>query len=59
MTFVSGDIYDGAFLDGYRSGQGVYTWISGDKYDGEWASDQMTGSGTYTYSDGSYARSGY
>lgn len=55
MTFVSGDIYDGAFLDGYRNGQGAYTWISGDKYDGEWASDQMNGSGTYTYSDGSYA----
>ena len=30
MSFVSGDVYDGSFLDGVPHGPGRFTYASGD-----------------------------
>ena len=56
MVFTNGDSYFGAFVDGKRSGEGVYKWSSGDEYNGDWHEDKMEGSGEYKYSNGNYAK---
>ncbi len=47
-----GDKYIGDFKDGYRSGEGVYTWATGDKYVGSWANGSINGYGTYYFVNG-------
>lgn len=46
------DCYVGAFVDGYRHGQGVYTWASGQKYEGGYEKGKRHGHGIYSYPNG-------
>jgi len=48
----AGNLYDGAWVDGLRHGQGIYVWKAGHKYEGEWAAGKMHGKGRYELSDG-------
>jgi len=60
-TWVRGDRYEGAFVDDYMEGWGVYTWgakslFAGDRYEGQLARDKRDGFGLYTWGGGaSYA----
>ena len=45
--------YLGELKDGYRHGQGSFTWFNGDKYVGEFKNGLLNGKGTYTNPDGS------
>jgi hypothetical protein len=55
MKYVNGDEYSGNYVNGFRFGNGIYTWNSSDKYDGEWQDDKITGTGKYLFANGSYA----
>ena len=39
FQYPNGDIYEGYFNRGLRSGTGKYTYHNGDIYDGEWKSN--------------------
>ena len=38
---MSGDQYDGQWLNGKMHGRGKFTWSNGEVFDGEWAHDMM------------------
>ena len=52
MTFANGDIYEGEFMFGQRTGKGKFTWPIGDVYEGDFMGDQMHGKGKVTFADG-------
>jgi hypothetical protein len=60
-TWARGDLYEGAFVDDYIEGWGVYTWgarslFAGDRYEGQLTRDKRDGFGLYTWGSGaSYA----
>ena len=60
-TWARGDRYEGAFVDDYMEGWGVYTWgakslFAGDHYEGQLTRDKRDGFGLYTWGSGaSYA----
>lgn len=39
LQYESGDIYEGKFMNGKRSGQGKMIFANGDKYTGKWNHD--------------------
>ena len=49
LTFFNGDVYEGSFLNGYRSGTGRYTYINGDIYEGRFKNGCKDGKGVYRY----------
>ena len=55
MRYKNGDVYEGNWVNGQRSGFGTWThdqWGSyKDVYEGNWANDMKNGQGTMTYSD--------
>jgi len=46
------DGYEGDYLDGKRSGKGVYRYADGAVYEGDWLDGKMSGKGVYRYADG-------
>ena len=57
ITYDNGDIYEGNFVDGKRTGKGIYTWSeggkwSGDVYEGDFDDGELTGIGILTYENG-------
>jgi len=48
----TGDVYEGEWKNGKRSGQGVYTWYDGDLYTGPWSDGKRHGHGVFVFSDG-------
>jgi hypothetical protein len=42
----------GDYVDGKKSGYGVYTYSDGRKYQGAWLDDKITGKGKLTYPNG-------
>mmetsp|Transcript_5235 Transcript_5235/g.14934 ORF Transcript_5235/g.14934 Transcript_5235/m.14934 type:complete len:210 (+) Transcript_5235:3-632(+) len=46
-----GEQYRGQFKDGFRHGQGSYTYANKDIYSGEWNSGQRHGQGIYVFAD--------
>jgi hypothetical protein len=52
MTFLSGDIYDGFWIDGKIDGMVLITYSNGDKYDGYFADNKFTEQGTYKWVNG-------
>ncbi len=53
-TFQNGDIYEGSYANGQRSGSGVYKWkVTGARYIGEYSKNLKHGQGTMVYPDGS------
>jgi hypothetical protein len=58
MKWLYGAIYEGAWENGSRHGQGIYYFPEdsengSDYYDGEWIDDKQSGLGTYTWVDSS------
>ena len=41
----NGDVYEGHYLDGFRTGYGVYTFATGDVYKGYWKDNLRHGEG--------------
>jgi len=48
----TGDIYEGGFKDGRKSGVGEMIFANGDRYSGDWLMGTKTGQGTYWFADG-------
>ena len=36
MVFKKGGFYEGEWIEGIKSGKGIYVFEDGSKYDGEW-----------------------
>eukprot|EP00486_Rosalina_sp_Unknown_P003483 CAMPEP_0201568190 /NCGR_PEP_ID=MMETSP0190_2-20130828/9137_1 /ASSEMBLY_ACC=CAM_ASM_000263 /TAXON_ID=37353 /ORGANISM="Rosalina sp." /LENGTH=208 /DNA_ID=CAMNT_0047989041 /DNA_START=85 /DNA_END=711 /DNA_ORIENTATION=- len=54
VQYANGDTFEGDFVDGKKTGQGIYFWKEQNAtYDGEWNEDVRTGNGKFTYPDGS------
>jgi hypothetical protein len=51
QKYHDGIVYEGAWRDGKRHGQGKYTYADGAVYEGEWCDDKRHGRGKYTYAD--------
>lgn len=53
------DVYTGDFINGFKTGNGVYQWsASGEYYDGGWLNGKMNGEGAMYKSDSSLIRKG-
>ena len=50
--WVSGDWYQGDFVDNEMHGKGMYVWADGAKYIGDWQHDERTGQGNYIWANG-------
>lgn len=45
-------MYKGEYLNGYKDGNGLYTWPDGTYYDGSWVKNSINGQGLYHWNDG-------
>ena len=52
FTALNGDVYEGPYEDGKKSGTGTYKFASGDIYSGQYRNDLRNGFGTYTTVNG-------
>jgi len=48
----NGNTYTGPFVEGHRTGRGVFTWASGDRYEGDFLEGKLQGQGTLTKANG-------
>jgi hypothetical protein len=48
--WADGNIYEGEYRAGNRSGHGVFRYASGDVYEGGWLNNLMSGYGIFRYS---------
>ena len=57
MTWKNGNNYTGQWIDGMKSGFGLFKYLGdpfiGDIFEGHWKNDMKNGLGTYTYSQNS------
>ena len=49
IIYANGDVYEGMWFMGNRSGYGVLTKRSGDHFEGHWVNDKREGQGSYFY----------
>jgi hypothetical protein len=56
---LSGDWYQGDYLNDQRSGRGTYYWLNGDVYSGDWFENQRTGFGSFYYNNGDRYEGGF
>lgn len=47
MTWPDGTKYEGEFVNGKMTGQGVKTWPNGNKYEGMWKNGLQHGAGKF------------
>ncbi|KRX09970.1 Protein kinase-like domain [Pseudocohnilembus persalinus] len=47
QKIYSNGVYVGDFIDGKRTGKGIFTLNNGDIYEGDWVDDKMTGKGIF------------
>lgn len=60
LKYDSGNVYEGQFLNGKRSGNGQMTFANGDEYVGMWKNDQMCDhEGVYTFKNGDEYRGSF
>lgn len=53
--WTNGDVYSGVFVQGRRSGTGVYKWKDSKcEYHGEWKNGRHHGLGKFSWEDGDY-----
>ncbi len=52
QIYDSGNKYIGNFINGAKSGKGIFYYGNGDKYDGNWNDNLFNGFGTFTFADG-------
>ena len=53
MKYRSGEMYNGCYMDGFRSIAGVQTWPNEQCYDGKFRRDFPSGKGKMIFNDGS------
>ena len=53
LSYNTGDVYEGTFVDGVISGEGKFTYANGDIYEGSFSDGMKNGTGVYTWFDGS------
>jgi hypothetical protein len=50
LHYRSGNVYDGQWAEGVKSGEGTMRWeSSGEEYSGQWVSDEQTGQGVHVW----------
>ena len=47
--FRNGDIYEGDYKNGERTGEGVFTFANGDVYKGSFLKGEQSGQGTFIW----------
>ncbi|CAF3600529.1 unnamed protein product [Adineta steineri] len=52
MDFASGDKYTGDWIEGKRTGHGVYIFARGNRYEGQWKDNKMHGKGQIDLANG-------
>ena len=52
LLFHTGDRYEGSYVQGERTGEGIYYHASGDKYVGNFKNGMQDGHGTITWANG-------
>ncbi len=52
FVWSNGDMYEGEYVMGTRTGHGVLIWADGKRYEGEFKDDVRSGLGHMTWSDG-------
>jgi hypothetical protein len=52
FTYLSGAVYSGQWLGGFRDGFGSMEWPDGARYQGNWSYSKPCGFGTFTHVDG-------
>ena len=52
LTWPSGDVYEGNWIDDKMNGRGKLVYSNGDTYDGDFLNDKRHGLGKYTCSGG-------
>lgn len=52
ITFASGDVYEGEWVNGVRSGWGKQVWVDSACYEGIWVDGKAHGRGVYKYPNG-------
>ncbi|HHB93487.1 MAG TPA: hypothetical protein ENK59_09790 [Thioploca sp.] len=52
VTWPNGDSYDGEYINGERTGKGIYTWANGDYYFGDFVKGKRHGVGIYKWKNG-------
>ena len=55
MTYRTGEVYDGYWRKGVRTGSGTFTYANGDRYTGTWRNDVPDGNGHFEYANGGHA----
>ena len=50
MIYAEGDVYEGMWFEGKKSGYGVLTKRNGDHFEGNWIEDKREGQGSYFFS---------
>ena len=54
MEYLSGDSYEGEWVDGKFQGMGTYLWKSGQKYNGYYLNGLRNGQGDFYYTSKKY-----
>ena len=54
MKYPNGDVFDGNYSNGVKSGKGTYSYKNGDKYIGNFVKDKKEGMGEFFFADGRY-----
>ncbi len=54
MNYTNGDVYNGFWCDGKRSGKGIYRTNSNYEYKGTFFNNKKHGYGLLTFPDGSF-----
>ncbi len=52
FTWQNGDVYEGDYENGHRSGKGRFIWADGKQYDGDFVEDRREGHGSLKWPDG-------
>lgn len=52
MKFTSGDIYNGDWYEGQKTGNGYFQYHDGERYEGKWLHDLKHGLGVYYWMNG-------
>ena len=52
LTFKNGDIYEGDFRNGKRTGKGIFYWKDGNVYKGDFVNGKRSGKGILRFVDG-------
>lgn len=58
LIMSQGELYLGAFYNGYPHGQGQRQWINGDLYDGNFKNGYQNGQGTFECKEGGWTYTG-